>query len=547
MPIPLRALLIEDEEDHALLIERELARSGFSPQVERVETAAELTSALNRARWDIILSDFVLPNFSALAALRVLRGRLEDVPVIIVSGAIGEETAVTAMQAGARDFIRKGNWARLGPAIERELHEAENRRHRREVENDRAATLERERSARATAEQTLLQLLEANRQLADTNDRLEAMSDLGRRERDRLGQVLELLPAGILIADAQGKMVLTNAAARETLGNDPVGQTVQLREPHAYGERFLDGSPYTEGELPMARALFRGETVRDAQMLVRNAKTGRDIALLVNAAPFRDGDGNVTGAIVVTQDISEIRDLDRAREEFLASAAHDLQNPLTGIKGHAQLLRRQLYRRGATDTEWIVPSLQQIENAAAHMSGLVADLLDLARLRIGHPLELNRNTVDLVALVKRQAGGHSGATDRHRIVVEANEPEVVGFWDSRRLEQVLRNLITNAIKFSPDGGKITVMVGRDDEGDGPHAVIKVIDQGIGIPASEQSSLFGQFYRATNAVGRIDGTGLGLSSAKQIVEQHGGTISVESEERQGATFIVRLPLNSPTDG
>src|SRR5258706_1744796 len=146
MGVPLRLLLIEDSEDDALLIVRQLERAGYEPSVERVESAATLAAALDRAQWDVVISDYNLPDFNGAVALRQLRDRDADTPFIFVSGTIGEEVAVAAMKAGAQDYVIKGNLRRLGPAVDRELREAQGRRERRRAEPALAESERRHRN-----------------------------------------------------------------------------------------------------------------------------------------------------------------------------------------------------------------------------------------------------------------------------------------------------------------------------------------------------------------------------------------------------------------
>jgi signal transduction histidine kinase len=198
----------------------------------------------------------------------------------------------------------------------------------------------------------------------------------------------------------------------------------------------------------------------------------------------------------------------------------------------------------------MVTWLEQIESATTKMGSFINELLDLAQMQAGRPLDLERQPTDLVALTAQVAAQVQHTTSRHTIRVRAHVPELVGHWDPLRLERALANLLTNAVKYSPDGGEIEVEVGlgqgqeQGQEHEGSEvAVWSVRDHGVGIPAADLPHIFERFRRGSNVAGQIGGTGLGLSSARQIVEQHGGTISVHSEEGKGSTFTVRLPLEA----
>src|SRR5439155_1987770 len=162
-------------------------------------------------------------------------------------------------------------------------------------------------------------------------------------ERDRLQQVVDVLPIGLLIVDASGQLVISNTAAAEIMGMEPSGQPPLVSEDKAsevYGIRRLDGSPYPAQDLPLRRALLRGEVVCGEQSLLHNVRDGRDIPVLINSAPLRDPRGAIAGAVVAFEDISTIKDLERTRDEFLSAITHDLKTPLTVIRANAQLMQR---------------------------------------------------------------------------------------------------------------------------------------------------------------------------------------------------------------
>jgi signal transduction histidine kinase len=231
----------------------------------------------------------------------------------------------------------------------------------------------------------------------------------------------------------------------------------------------------------------------------------------------------------------------RVRDETLAAISHDLRTPLTSIRGIAQLLRRRLARGGQISADELGDRLGRIEEQTVLMGRMIDDLLDVARLEAGRPLELHREPCDLVALANQTAADVQRSTDRHRLRVLAQDAEVVGQLDCPRLERVLLNLLTNAVKYSPDGGDVEVTVSQEQASSGPVAVIAVRDNGIGIPAADLPHIFERFYRASNVGDQQRGTGLGLAGVQQIAEQHGGEISAASEPGAGSTFTVRLPL------
>ena len=357
-------------------------------------------------------------------------------------------------------------------------------------------------------------------------------------ERDRLQQVIDALPEGITIGDERGRLVMTNAAAQAILGQPSLDTDVQGYR--VIGAMRLDGSPYPAEELPLARSILRGEEVRGDQLLIRNATSGELSPLLINSAPLRDASGQIAGGVAVFQDITALKELEQQKDEFLAAASHDLKNPLANIKGRAQLLRRRALRLTDSEASRLVEGLGQIDLAASRATTMINELLDLTRLQMGRSLDLDPQPMDLVSLAGRVVSEYQQTTDRHVIELDLEAPTLEGVWDAQRLERVLANLFSNAIKYSPDGGTITVTLRHETDDRGSWAIVRVRDRGIGIPAQDVASIFQRFHRGSNVAGRISGTGLGLAGAQQIVELHRGSISVESEPGSGSIFTLRLP-------
>ena len=257
----------------------------------------------------------------------------------------------------------------------------------------------------------------------------------------------------------------------------------------------------------------------------------------------READEAVLEQVRLTE-ASERQEAEQRQQEFLDDIAHDLRNPLTAVKGQAQLLLRQLDRKGAIDPARLRSGLHGIDAGIEQMSAQIAELQDVARLRSGQPLALATEPTDLVALVNTLAEIARQLSARHEIVVEADAAELIGQWDRFRLRRVLDNIVGNAVKYSPGGGRVMVTITSGGRGDGPWARIDVRDEGVGIPVADLDRIFERFQRGSNVAGRIRGTGIGLAGARQIVGQHGGAITIASEEGRGTLVTVTLPLRLP---
>jgi signal transduction histidine kinase len=224
------------------------------------------------------------------------------------------------------------------------------------------------------------------------------------------------------------------------------------------------------------------------------------------------------------------------RDTLLAIASHELKNPLTSLLGNAQMLQRRLAGKGSLSAR-DEQALSVIVDQARRMSTLIEALLDSARLESGQ-VQLEHLPLGLTALTERVVAEIQPTLAQHTLALISQGESLMIAGDDLRLTQALHNLIGNAIKYSPQGGTITVRLERRDQ----TACVSVTDEGIGIPAAALPHLFERFYRAENVNGTpTGGLGIGLYVVKEVVDRHGGTVAVESTEGQGSTFTICLPL------
>jgi signal transduction histidine kinase len=243
---------------------------------------------------------------------------------------------------------------------------------------------------------------------------------------------------------------------------------------------------------------------------------------------------------------SQAQEAITARDELFSIVSHDLKNPLATIKGFAQLLQRAVSHANIPENGQILDGLKRIDVTATKMTTLINELMDIAFLQTGKPLNLDLHQTDLVTLTHQAVIAFQQTTERHKFRIKTSVAELIGWWDATRIERVIANLLSNATNYSPKGGTITVKLAREDSEDASWAILTVQDKGIGIPASDLPYIFDRFRRAGNVAGQIKGTGIGLASARQIVEQHGGNITAKSKEGAGSLFTVQLPLSLPDD-
>ncbi|MDQ2717131.1 MAG: ATP-binding protein, partial [Chloroflexota bacterium] len=363
-----------------------------------------------------------------------------------------------------------------------------------------------------------------------------------------LQTIIDELPSSVyLVRGHDARLVLANRATKEIWGASwSYGQPIcDFLSENGIRVAHSNGQPLRNAELATLRAVRNGESIYHQQEVIRH-RDGITLPVLVNAVALNsvvlDGSQEDTepAAIVVHQNVSALKEAERLKDEFIGIAAHELRTPLAALKGFAQTLLIQTARgKGPPLSAWQMEAVEEIDQATQRLAELTEDLLDVTRLQGGR-LELRLVPTDLVALTRRVTRRLRVPAEQYALSVSACEEYVVAAADPARFEQVLNNLISNAVKYSPAGGNVTVTIEQNTSAE--TALISIRDEGIGIPVQDQPRLFGRFARAENArLLGIGGTGLGLYLCRELVERHGGRIWFESVEGQGSTFFISLPL------
>ncbi len=494
MADPLNVLIIEDSEDDAMLLVNELRRGGYEPVFERVETAEAMVSSLKRKQWDIIISDYAMPGFIGLDALGLLKESGMDIPFIIVSGTIGEDTAVEAMLAGAHDYIMKDRLKRLTPAIQRELREAKMRLRHKLVEEERA----------------------------------------------RLSMAVEQAGETIIITDVKGTITYVNPTFKRITGfsrEEAIGQTPHILKSGKHDRAFYEDlwNTVTSGKV------WTGH-------FINKKKNGELYEEDATISPIIDSSGKIVAYVAVMRDVSNDVQLRRQLLQaqkmeavgiLAGGIAHDFNNLLTTIQGFTDLAMVRL-----NEDDLIYKDLKKVKHASVRAADLTRQLLIFGRKQ---PMELtlidlNATINGLVKMLNRLIGEDIAVkTDlaSDACIVKADEGNI---------EQVIMNLVVNARDAMPDGGELTIKTESVTLGEeycravsyarpGRFIRLSISDTGLGIEDKLLRHIFEPFF-TTKDIGK--GTGLGLAVVYGIVKQHEGWINVHSAQGQGTTFRIYLP-------
>jgi len=349
-------------------------------------------------------------------------------------------------------------------------------------------------------------------------------------ERQSLSTIIENSAEGVMILDPAGRIQVFNRALSRITGWDadealdhPAAEVLALRD--------RQGQPIALPEPPDQRTSAAEDRTYVEGDVVRRG--GPPITVGVTVTPLYDEEGTLARTILNVVDITRFRQAEELKSTFVSVVSHELKTPVALIKGYAETLRRE---DADWDRETMQESLDVIAEEADHLTHLIDSLLEASRIQAGG-LKLTPTDVQLPRLAEKVVDGFQTQTGIHTFEIDF-PPDFPAMWgDPERLQEVLSNLVSNAVKYSPDGG--TVWVGGRSDRTG--VTIYVADQGIGIPPEEQSRIFDRFHRVDSGLHRrTEGTGLGLYLVKAIVEAHGGRVWVESAPGRGSIFMFTLP-------
>jgi signal transduction histidine kinase len=509
----LKVMLVEDSRGDARLI-REMLQDvdWFSVELVHVETLAAAVQRLRDTSVDVLLLDLGLPDSKGIETYLSARAVAPWAPIVVLSGDTDAELALRALREGAQDYLVKGHVDTQGLA----------------------------RALRYALE---------HKRIADDQHFLSAAGDLVSGTLEYEQTIEHVVRAAVPF--------LATAAVLELPTDDGTGSRVLVHDEHERREERLRqlwaATPAYCSDQPEVLWREIQELGFASQLSTELMSSERIVGRLTvlrtwSAFPFDARHATLlaelgqrcSAAIDKARLHRELQMAVRLRDEVLVSTTHDLRSPLSGVHMQVNSMRRTLRSSECCPREAISSGLDDIDNAIERSLGLLQELLDAAAMQAGREIELRKRPTDLRALVEHVLADHRLRSTYHQLVLDAPLQPLIGTWDPDRLTRVIDNLLSNATKYSLEPDVITVGLRVDREAESEWTVLQVSDRGLGIPQDELRYVFDRFYRGSNVPREIRGTGIGLWGVRHIVEQHGGTITVQSREHQGSTFSVRLP-------
>jgi len=381
----------------------------------------------------------------------------------------------------------------------------------------------------ATADACLELRSELTREVEELRREVERLRLMAAKENGLLSAILNESPHGILVSDLHGKLLVQNRAAERIWAGSATANDVegwgQYRAFHP------DGRAYAPSDWSMARCLSQNQTVQAEEVHFQRFD-GTHGMLLGSCAPIRGPDGDLLGAVSVFADMTKFKELERLKDRWVAMAGHEIRSPLHVLKARIAMASQAHQDGYPVD----LPALLRIlGHQVERLESLVDDMLDVSRAQAG-TLAVQPVPAALTPLVTEAAESVVKPSPQHFLQLETEE--VMAMLDEARTEQIVTNLLANAVRYSPDGGRITVQVKRLES----EALVQVSDEGQGFEPSQAMKLFEPFFQVARAEGRTGGLGLGLYLCRELVHAMRGRIWARSEGRgMGATFAFTLPL------
>jgi PAS domain S-box-containing protein len=495
MPDKVQILVIDDEQIMREGCSRILSKDGWA-----VITAENGTKGLEEIKgqtekMDVILLDLMMPGMSGMEVLDRVRIIDPNLLVIVITGYATVESAVEAMKKGAYDFIPK-------PFTPDQLRIVVRRALEKRTLQKEAEFLRRERE--------------------------KSLRDIA-TEKSKVKTIINCMGDGVLVCDRDGCIVLSNPAASRML---------KISESSLLGN-FL---PQCNLHSDLAKTIEESLTTKDISYtsVSQEVSIGEpaEIFLRAHTAPVRNDLGETMGSVTVIQDISHLKELDKMKSEFIAMVTHELRAPIAAVEQQLSVI---LNKMAGDVTEKQEQLLHRAKERTKGLLDLIRDLLDLSKIEAGKMVQY-KEPLNLQEVIQRVVDLMRAASDNKKIELQFSPPPHISLIhaDRNSMEGIFTNLISNALKYTPEGGKVWIDLGEE----GGFVKASVSDTGIGIKKEDLPRIFDKFYRVKSTETRqIVGTGLGLSIVKSIVDAHLGSISVESDEGGGTTFTVLLPKES----
>ncbi len=486
-----RILIVDDELGIREGCKRALVGEGYD--AEYAEDGTSGYKKMKEGSYDLILVDLMMPGVGGLDFIQMAHKLDPEIILVVITGFATIETAVEATKRGAYDYLPK-------PFTPEAL----------------AAVVKRGLEKRDLRLEALTLLAEREQQLLELSN-----------EQSRIRTIISCMADGVLVCNMEDQLVLWNASAVKML---------KMKNTDVSGES-LDHYIKNASIRTILREVMCSEDKNFSMISKEIPVADQGTCLMANMALVKDEKEDVLGTVTVLRDITELKEVEKIKSQFVSMVAHELRAPLAAVEGWLEVV---LSGEGGGDAKQKEQWLKRAKERAHSLLTLVNDLLVINRIEAGkiaqkmESIQLSKVVPAIIEFLEPEAR-------RRNISIEFNFPETLApvRADVKDIEKLFTNLISNAIKYNVEGGSISVEALEDES----YVCIRVTDTGIGISAEDVSHVFDDFYRADDEQTKnITGTGLGLTIAKKIVDSHFGRIEVKSEKGKGSSFITYLPRN-----